>query len=132
MYLPAPPALNHTIEQDELEERIPQVGLGLGVLQEPGVQPPTPSPAHTHTPTHTPAHTREQKLNSTFHFPLSLLLPVLTYYRVQVCILSTVVKNPKYAWAIHYTLPYLTPYLDYHYYRQYVRNLRNCRAETYT
>lgn len=105
------------------------LGLGLGVLQEPGVQPqpiPQPSP-HTHTHTHTRGN---KKLNSTFHFPLSLLLPVLTYYRVQVCILSTVVKNPKYAWTIHTTLPYLPPLIiDYHY-RQYVRNLRNCRAES--
>lgn len=137
MYLPAPPALKHTIEQDELEERIPQVGLGLGVLQEPGVQPqpiPQPSP-HTHTPTHTHPHTPGNKSLiplSTFHFLYSTgiyLLPGTSMYS-QYCSKKSK-KSPvqgTYAWTIHTTS--LPPYHDHHHYRQYVRNLRNCRAQS--
>lgn len=100
-YVPtSPPSTKeHTSEQDELEERREPtttynlyLGLGLGVLQEPGVQPqpnPQPSPhTHPHTHPHTPGNKSLIPL-STFHFLLPLLLPVLTYYRVQVCMYNT-------------------------------------------
>lgn len=134
MYLPAPPALKSTqASRMNWKERTEPtttynlyLGLGLGVLQEPGVQPqpiPQPSP-HTHTHTHTRGNKSLIPL-STFHFLYSTgiyLLPGTSMY-TQYCS-----KNPKYAWTIHTTS--LPPYLDHHYYRQYVRNLRNCRAET--
>lgn len=75
MYLPAPPP-SAKEERKEPTTTTCNLGLGLGVLQEPGVQPPA-QPTHTHP--HTPGN---RKLNSTFHFPLSLLyryLPTTGY-----------------------------------------------------
>lgn len=77
-----------------------------------------PAPAHppaqpTHTPTHTPAHTREQKLNSTFHFPLSLLYRYLptTGYKYVYSDFGTVVKLlTKIQYSTGY-LPTLGPYI---------------------
>lgn len=131
MYLPAPPALKHTIEQDELEERIPQVGLGLGVLQEPGVQPqpiPQPSPhTHPHTHPHTPGNKSLIPL-STFHFLYSTgtyLLPGTSMY-TQYCSKKSKIRLDH----TYYLLTSLPTLIIDHHYRQYVRNLRNCRAES--
>lgn len=111
MYLPAPPALKSTqASRMNWKERTEPtttynlyLGLGLGVLQEPGVQPqpiPQPSP-HTHTHTHTRGNKSLIPL-STFHFLYSTgiyLLPGTSMYTQYSS------KNPKYAWTIHHTLP---------------------------
>lgn len=139
MYLPAPPP-SAKEERKEPTTTTCNLGLGLGVLQEPGVQPqpipqpiPQPSP-HTHTHTHTRGNKSLIPL-STFHFLYCYYryLPTTGYKYVYSVTQHCSKKSKKspvqgtYAWTIHHYLP---PYLDHHYYRQYVRNLRNCRAET--
>lgn len=138
-YVPtSPPSTQeHTSEQDELEREnrayyyiqpVPRTRIGGSPRTRDPAPNPQPSP-HTHT------HTREQKLNSTFHFPLSLplyrYLPTTGYKYVYS--VSTVVKKSKIRLDHTYYLTLTLPTsLDHRssFYRQYVRNLRNCRAET--
>lgn len=117
MYLPAPPALKHTSEQDELEERIPVPRTRIGGSPRTrGPAPAHPPAQPTHTPTHTPGNKSLIPL-STFHFLYSTgtyLLPGTSMY---VQYLTVVKETPKiqsklptYASTIHTTLP---PYLDH-------------------
>lgn len=135
-YVPTSPPSQYQRREKRAYYYYLYLGLGLGVLQEPGVQPqpiPQPSP-HTHTHTHTRGNKSLIPL-STFHFLYCYYryLPTTGYKYVYSVTQHCSKKSKKspvqgtYAWTIHHYLP---PYLDHHYYRQYVRNLRNCRAES--
>lgn len=133
-YVPTSPPSQYQRREKRAYYYYLYTGLGLGVLQEPGVQPPTPSPAHTHTHPHTHQGIKSLIPLSTFHFLYSTgiyLLPGTSMYVQYLTVVKEIQKIqskvPTYAWTIHHYLP---PYLDHHYYRQYVRNLRNCRAES--
>lgn len=126
-YVPASPPSQYKRREKRAYyiQPVPRTRIG-GSLRTRG-----PAPAHPPAqPTHTPTHTRGNKSLiplSTFHFLYSTgiyLLPgtsMYTQYRS---------KKSKIRLDHTYYPTYLTPYLDHHYYRQYVRNLRNCRAET--
>lgn len=111
---------------------VPRTRIGGSPRTRDPAPNPQPSPAHTHTHTHTPGNKSLIPL-STFHFLylLPVLLPTTGYKYVlytQYC--SKKIQNT----LGPYILPYLTlpTSLDHRssFYRQYVRNLRNCRAET--